>query len=164
MDDHDFLKRAIELSQESVDVGGYPVGAVIVSNGEILATGLSNGKQLHDPTSHAETAAIREAARKLGERDLVNVVLYSSLEPCLMCYTSSFWAHIPRVVFACGRDKVASEYYEGDHNIFILNEKSRRSIELIHEIELEEEALVVIHEWERSKKFEGRSRQRATAF
>lgn len=152
MNEQDFLREAIELSQKSVDVGGYPVGAVIVSDGEIIATGVSNGKQLHDPTSHAETAAIREAAQKLGERDLVNVVLYSSLEPCVMCYASSFWAHIPRVVFACGRDRVTSQYYEGNHNIFSLNENSHRTIELVHEKELEEAALEVIQKWEDSRK------------
>lgn len=151
MTEYDFLKKAIELSQESVDVGGYPVGAVIVRNGEIIATGLSNGKQLHDPTSHAETTAIREAAEKLGKRDLVDVVLYSSLEPCLMCYTSSFWAHIPRVVFACGRDMVTNQYYEGSHDIFSVNEVSHRHIELVHGKELEKEALEVIQRWENSK-------------
>lgn len=152
MNDEDFLKKAIKLSQESVDIGGYPVGAVIVRQGEIISTGVSNGKQLHDPTSHAETAAIREATQKLNNRDLTDVVLYTSLEPCLMCYASSFWAHIPRVVFACGRDEVSSQYYEGIHDIFSLNERSHRHIELIHEKGLEEEALEVIQRWENSQK------------
>ncbi len=152
MNEQDFLKKAIELSQESVDIGGYPVGALIVRQGEIVATGFSNGKQLHDPTSHAETAAIREASQKLNKRDLDDVVLYTSLEPCLMCYSSSFWAHIPRVVFACGRDRVSTKYYEGDHNIFSLNEDSHRHIELVHENRLEEEALAVIQKWENLKK------------
>lgn len=151
MDEQYFLKKAIELSQQSVDVGGYPVGAVIVQNGEIISKGLSNGKNLHDPTSHAETAAIREASQKLGVRDLKDVVLYSSLEPCVMCYAASFWAHIPKVVFACGRGKVSAEYYEGNHNISALNEKGKRKINLVHDVGLEGEALKVIQEWERSK-------------
>lgn len=153
MIDQEFLRKAIELSQESVAIGGYPVGAVIVRRGEVIATGLSNGKQLHDPTSHAETAAIREAAQKLNKRDLEDVVLYTSLEPCLMCYAASFWAHIPRVVFACRRDKVSNKYYEGDHSIFSVNETSHRRVELEHKQELEEEALTVIQRWEDSKKF-----------
>ncbi|MDC1205319.1 nucleoside deaminase [Candidatus Pacebacteria bacterium] len=148
MNDKDFIKKAIELSQESVDVGGYPVGSVIVKNGEIVSTGLSNGKNLCDPTSHAETAAIREAGKKLDKRNLDDVVLYSSLEPCVMCFASSFWAYIPKVVFACSRDKVSSDYYEGDHNIFELNNKGRRQINLVHFEELEQKALNVITEWE----------------
>lgn len=151
MSDQYFLKKAIELSQQSVDIGGYPAGAVVVKDGEVIATGLSNGKNLHDPTSHAETAAIREASQKLGERDLVDVVLYSSLEPCVMCYAASFWAHIPKVVFACGRGKVSPEYYEGHHDIFALNEKGKRVIELVHNVDMEQKALKVIHDWEQSK-------------
>ena len=148
--DADFIKRAIELSQKSVEVGGYPVGAVIVQNGQIVSEGLSKGKQLCDPTSHAETAAIREAGKKLDKRNLDDVVLYSSLEPCVMCFASSFWAYIPKVVFACSRDKVSADYYEGEHNIFELNRKGRRVIELVHFGELEQEALEVITEWEKT--------------
>lgn len=148
MSDADFIKRAIELAQKSVEVGGYPVGAVIVQNGRIVSEGLSNGKQLCDPTSHAETAAIREAGKKLDKSNLDDVVLYSSLEPCVMCFASSFWAYIPRVVFACSRDKVSADYYEGEHNIFALNQKGRRVIELVHFDKLEQEAFEVITEWE----------------
>lgn len=149
MTDSDFIKKTIELSRESIAIGGYPVGSIIVKDGEIIATGLSNGKQLCDPTSHAETSAIREASAKLNRRNLDDVVLYSSLEPCVMCYSSSFWAYIPKVVFACGRDKVPANYFEGNHNIYALNEASLRKIELIHLDELEGEALEVINEYER---------------
>ena len=151
MDDRYFLNKAIELSKESVAVGGYPVGAVVVENGEVVGMGLSNGKNLHDATSHAETAAIREASAKLSERDLQGVVLYSSMEPCVMCYAASFWAHIPRVVFACSRKMVSPDYYTGDHDIFALNEKGRRRIDLVHDISMEQDALRVIQDWEQSK-------------
>jgi len=151
MTDRDFIQKAIELSKESVAIGGYPVGAIIVKDGEIVSTGFSNGKQLCDPTMHAETDAIRKAGKKLHKRNLDDVVLYSSLEPCVMCFTSSFWAYIPRVVFACGRDKVSSDYFEGAHNIFELNEASRRKIDLVHFEELENEALNVITKWENTQ-------------
>lgn len=100
MDDIKFLQQAIEKSKESVALGGFPVGVVIVRNGEILTSGMSNGKQLNDPTNHAEIAAMREACKKLQTRDLKDVVLYSSLEPCLMCFAASTWASIPRMVYA----------------------------------------------------------------
>ncbi len=144
----DLLKQAIELSKESVSIGGYPAGALVVHNGEIIATGFSDGKQLCDGTSHAETAAIRKASRKLNKRNLTDVVLYTSLEPCVMCFTASFWAYIPKIVFACSRKSVSSKYYEGEHDIFELNKKSRRQIELIHFKELEGEAKSVIKDWE----------------
>ena len=153
MNDRDYINKAIELSKESINVGGYPVGAVIVQNGEIISTGLSNGKQLCDPTSHAETAAIREAGKNLNKRNLDDVVLYSSLEPCVMCFTSSFWAYIPKIVFACSRDKVSAEYYEGNHNIFDLNKNGKREIELVHFRELEDKALEVITKWDLAEVF-----------
>lgn len=148
MEDKKFIQKAIELSQESVAMDAYPVGAVVVKDGTIVAQGLSNGKQLNDPTSHAEIAAIRAAGQVLGKRNLDDVVLYSSLEPCVMCYAASFWAYIPRVVFACGRDRVAKDHYEGDHNIFDLNEKGRRQIDIVHFSDMEPHALEVIKEWE----------------
>lgn len=86
----DFVKHAIEISRESVRVGGYPAGAIVVHNREIVGRGLSNGKQLCDCTSHAEIAAIREASKKLNVRDLKDATLYTSLEPCVMCYAASF--------------------------------------------------------------------------
>ncbi len=121
-----------------------------MQNGEIVSTGFSNGKQLCDPTNHAETDAIRKAGKKLNKRNLNDVVLYTSLEPCVMCFTSSFWAYIPRVVFACSRDKVSSDYYEGNHNIFELNKFGRRKIDLVHFNECEDEALDIITEWEKT--------------
>lgn len=60
-----FLKKAIEKSKESVKKGGYPVGAVIVRNKEIISYGFSDGKNLKDATSHAEIDAIRKASKKL---------------------------------------------------------------------------------------------------
>lgn len=152
MTDKNYVQKAIEASKESVAIGGYPAGAIVVQNEEIISTGFSNGKQLCDPTNHAEADAIRKACQKLNKRNLDDVVLYTSLEPCVMCFTSSFWAYIPRVVFACSRDRVSDDYYEGDHNIFELNKVCRRKIDLIHFKDLENKALGVITEWEKNQK------------
>lgn len=145
----EFIKKTIELSKKSAQIGGYPAGAVIVRNREIIAEGLSDGKQLCDATIHAETAAIREASEKLERRNLDDVVLYTSLEPCLMCYAATFWAHIPKVVYACSRDRVSVKYYEGFHNIHEVNKSSLRTIQLVHAQQFEDDALRVIHEWEK---------------
>jgi len=149
MDDSRFLQIVVEKSKESVALGGFPVGAIIVRNGEILAHGISNGKQLNDPTSHAEIVAIREACQKLQTRNLKNVVLYSSLEPCLMCFSASIWASIPKIVYACSRERVSGQHYEGNHNLSSINRLARKSIELIHFAELENLALKVIEDWEK---------------
>lgn len=149
MNEIGFLQAAIEKSRGSLTLGYFPVGSVIVRNGEIVATGISNGRKLNDPTSHAETAAIRIACQKLQTRDLKEIVLYSSLEPCLMCWAASIWASIPRVVYACSRERVSEQHYEGMHNLFSINKQARRPIELVHLTELEEDALKVIMDWEK---------------
>jgi guanine deaminase len=152
MSDKEFLQLAIKKSQESVEAGAFPVGAIVVQNGEIISSSISNGEKLKDPTSHAEIAAIREACQKLQNRDLKNIILYSSLEPCLMCYAASFWASIPQVVYACPRAKVSKMHYEGDHDLEHINESSRHPIKLIHMQEMEDEALKIINDWEASLK------------
>lgn len=115
-----------------------------------MSSGISNGKQLNDPTSHAEIDAIRTACQKVKTRDLKDVVLYSSLEPCLMCFVASTWASIPKIVYACERNRVSKQHYEGNHNLAPINEVARRPIKLIHFRELEDEALQVIENWEKN--------------
>ena len=70
MKKEDFMRKAIELSIENVKNGGGPFGAVIVKDGEIVATGVNRVTANHDPTAHAEVSAIRTACQKLGTFDL----------------------------------------------------------------------------------------------
>lgn len=147
MDDKKFLAEAIAQSKASVEMGGFPVGAVVVHGDEIVASGLSNGKQLNDPTSHAEIAAIREACQKLKTRNLKDCILYSSLEPCLMCFVASSWASIPKIVYACGRNRVARQHFEGNHDLGVVNGAMRHPIEIVHLAELEEESFAVVSDW-----------------
>lgn len=100
----EFMRMAIKLSQDSVERGGGPFGAVIVRNGEVLAVG-SNGVTLHnDPTAHAEVTAIREACKVAANFKLDDCVIYSSCEPCPMCLSAIYWAGIKKVYFANTRD------------------------------------------------------------
>lgn len=150
MNDRLYTQQAITISQESVDAGGYPCGAIIVKDDKVIAAGISNGKQSFDPTMHAEIDVIRKAADHLQTRDLEGVTLYSSMEPCVMCFSACFLAYISRVVYACSRDQVDKECYMGEHNIKELNSKNyRRKIELIHLEECSRDALKIIHDWEK---------------
>ena len=148
----DFLIRVIELSKESVAQGGFPVGAIIVKNGEIIAQGLSDGKNKKDATSHAEIEAIRNASNKLNTRDLFGCEIYSSMEPCLMCFSASYWAKISKIVFAIGKDKLSKQHYEGLHDLKEINSKNNRKIEIVHLKDLENNALSVVQGWENSLK------------
>lgn len=149
--DKEFLRQAIELSKESIKQGGFPVGAIIVKDGVIIAKGLSNGKNNKDATSHAEIEAIRNASQKLDTRDLFECELYSSMEPCLMCFSASYWAKIKKIVYAVGKDKLSKQHYEGLHSLEEINSKNNRRIEIVHINELGDEALLIIKEWEDKK-------------
>lgn len=149
--DKESLGRALELSRQSVLSGGFPVGAVVVLNNENIGEGISDGKRLKDATSHAEIAAIREAEKKIGSRYLQGAVLYSSLEPCVMCFSAAYWAGVSKVVFVCRKEKVSAVHYEGASDIREINDKNNRRIEIVHSPEWEKQASEVIDKWERAR-------------
>lgn len=95
-----WMRQAIALSSRNIDNGGGPFGAVIVKDGEIVARGANRVTADNDPTAHAEVNAIREAARKLGTFDLSGCDIYTSCEPCPMCLSAIYWAHIDRIFYA----------------------------------------------------------------
>lgn len=150
MNDKQFLQLALEQAKKSVSEGGFPAGTVIVKNGEVIGEGISVGNKLNDPTSHGEIAAIRAACKNLSTTDLSGSVLYASMQPCLMCLGASMWSAIPKIVFACPKNKVSTEYYGGHYEPSAVNAELTRPIELVHLAELEDESLVVVHEWEKS--------------
>ena len=76
-EDAKFMDMAIELSLENIDTGGGPFGAVIVRDGEIIATGANRVVPNSDPTAHAEVMAIRNACAKLGTFQLTGCTVYS---------------------------------------------------------------------------------------
>lgn len=103
MSHEEFMRLAIKLSEENVKLGGGPFGAVIVRNGEVIATGTNRVTPDNDPTAHAEISAIRAACRKLGIFDLSGCVIYTSCEPCPMCLGAIYWSHIDSMFY--GNDK-----------------------------------------------------------
>ena len=95
------MSEAIALASEAVRRGdGGPFGAVVVRNGEIVGRGWNRVVGRHDPTAHAEMEAIRDAARKLGQFHLKGCQLYTSCEPCPMCLSAAYWAHIDQIYYA----------------------------------------------------------------
>lgn len=112
MTKEDFMREAVWLATENVRNGGGPFGAVIVQNGEIIATGVNRVTANHDPTAHAEVCAIREAAKKMGTYDLSGMEIYASCEPCPMCLGAIYWAHLDRLFYACTKDDAADAGFD----------------------------------------------------
>jgi hypothetical protein len=92
-----FLARARELRDAAVAAGDQPYGAVLVRQGVIVGEGRSQVVGLIDPTAHSELMAVRDAARRLGTRDLSDCELYSSATPCPMCQGALYWAGVRRI-------------------------------------------------------------------
>jgi tRNA(adenine34) deaminase len=83
---HDFfMNRCIELALLARDRGDSPVGSLLTKNNQIIAEGIEGGRTHRDITYHAEIEAIREAVRKLGNPDLSDCLMYTTVEPCIMC-------------------------------------------------------------------------------
>jgi tRNA(Arg) A34 adenosine deaminase TadA len=97
--DRKFMRQAIDLSIENVHNGGGPFGAVIVRNGEVVATGVNNVVPHCDPTAHAEVSAIRKACQRVGDFKLDGCTIYTSCEPCPMCLSAIYWAGIERIFY-----------------------------------------------------------------
>lgn len=102
-----FMRQAVELACRSVEQGGGPFGAVIVRDGEVVATGSNKVVPACDPTAHAEVTAIRAAAQALGTYDLSGCEIYTSCEPCPMCLGAIYWARIDRMYYGCDQRDAA---------------------------------------------------------
>jgi guanine deaminase len=95
-----FMQQAIALATESVESGrGGPFGAVIVRDGEVIATGSNLVTANNDPTAHAEVVAIRNACAKLGDFVLKGCEIYTSCEPCPMCLAAIYWARLDGIYY-----------------------------------------------------------------
>lgn len=108
------MRRAIELSINSVKEGGGPFGAVIARDGEIVAEGNNRVTINNDPTAHAEVNAIRNACAKLGVYDLGGCEIYTSCEPCPMCLGAIYWAHLDKIYYANDRKDAAKIGFDDD--------------------------------------------------
>ena len=108
MDDEYFMGLALDLAREAGALGEVPVGALIVSEREMLGRGFNQPIGRHDPTAHAEIMALRDAATHLGNYRLPGCTLYVTLEPCAMCAGAIMHARISRVVFGARDPKTGA--------------------------------------------------------
>lgn len=107
--DEYFLKKAIALALEGMRSNqGGPFGAVIVKDGKIVGQGWNKVTSTNDPTAHAEVTAIRDACHNLGDFQLTDCTIYSSCEPCPMCFGAIYWARPARLVYAASKQDAAA--------------------------------------------------------
>lgn len=107
-DDNRFMALALEQAQLAWQHGEVPVGAVVVCDGAVIASGFNQPIGTHDPTAHAEIVALRAAADSVGNYRLPGCTLYVTLEPCIMCSGAMMHARLARIVYAAPDPKTGA--------------------------------------------------------
>lgn len=143
----EFMSKAIELSKENIEKQfGWPFGAVVVKNWEIVGSWFNHVIKNNDPTAHAEIQAIRDACKNLNTFDLSQCEIYTSCEPCPMCLWAIFRARINKIYYA-NTQKDADEIWFDDGNFYkefskTIDERSIPEVQFMYE-----EAKKVFDEW-----------------
>ena len=143
LNDEYFMKAALTEARKAFEADEVPVGAVIVSDGRIIARSHNMTEQLNDVTAHAEMLAFTSASNYLGGKYLKDCTLYVTLEPCTMCSGASFWTQIDKLVFGAHDPKRGFLRYGKQ----LLHPKTR-----IIEGVLAEESSVILQEFFRKKR------------
>jgi len=113
-----FMGLAINKAKQGIRKGQTPFGACIVKEGKVVSCAHNIVWQSHDITAHAEINAIRQACRKLKTIDLSGCVIYSTCEPCPMCFSACHWARISEIIY--GADIDDAKHF-GFHELKISN-------------------------------------------
>ena len=100
-----FMKKAFEEAKYAFFKNEVPVGCVIVNNNDVISRSSNMVELLNDSTAHAELIAITSAQNSLNSKNLDNCILYTTLEPCLMCYGAIYWSKINTVVYGASDKK-----------------------------------------------------------
>jgi tRNA(adenine34) deaminase len=106
--DEYFMRLALREAERALEQDDVPIGCVIVSGGEVIASAPNERELRGDPTAHAEILALREASNALGGWRLIDTILYVTLEPCAMCAGAIVLARVPRVVWGAADPKAGA--------------------------------------------------------
>ncbi len=120
--DEQFMRMAVEKALEGVEQGQTPFGACIVRGGEVVACEHNTVWAQTDITAHAEVTAIRRACLSLGTIDLSGCTIYSTCEPCPMCFSAIHWARIERIVYGAS---IADAHQAGFNELWISNQQMK---------------------------------------
>lgn len=154
MDHKFYIRKCIELSEESVKAGNNPFGALLVdSKGEIIVTSGNMEITEKDCTGHAETMVMRKASNKYTKEFLWNCTLYTTAEPCCMCTGAIYWGNVGKIVYGISEKQLLSLTGSHEKNPTFdvpcreILSKGQKKIEVIGPIEDEElqEEIVKIH-------------------
>ncbi|MEK6973533.1 MAG: nucleoside deaminase [archaeon] len=150
-DDERLMKLAIEKTKDGIAKGQTPFGACIVKNGRVISCVHNVVWKSTDITAHAEIHAIREACKKLKTIDLSGCIIYSTCEPCPMCFSACHWANISKVIYGA---KISDAKKYGFNELTVSNremkEKGKSKIRIIGDF-LRDENVELFKLWAKNK-------------
>ena len=120
---NDFIQQAVHLAKLAAELNEFPVGALVVHEGQVIGQGMNQKESLGDPTAHAEVMAIRDACNQMGDWRLSGATLVTTLEPCPMCLGTILQARIAEIIYlakdlrwgACGSVMDFSNHKDLNH-------------------------------------------------
>jgi len=145
-----FMKRAIELSENSANGTGGPFGSVIVKDEKIIAEASNEVTFTNDPTAHAEIVAIRKACKNLNTFNLSGCDIYTSCEPCPMCLSAIYWSRINNIYYANTREDAKKINFD-DSMIYSEFSKKIEDRKIPIKQMLRNEALKAFEIWDKKK-------------
>ena len=143
MNDEKFILKAIFLANKASKKGDFPVGAIVVKNNKIISSSFNKKENKKNAIYHAEILAIKKACKKLKTWRLDDCILYTSMEPCLMCYGAIIQSRIKKVVFSIANDSFGA---------ITLYKNSKIQYEIIHN----EEYLKTIKQFFKQKRIQSK--------
>lgn len=128
--DRKFMSQAVELMRKAgvVEKTGGPFGAVVVMNGEVLSSSGNSVLRDNDPSAHAEVNAIRMACKKVGSPHIKGATLFSSCEPCPMCYSTAYWARVGKIYYAASWTDYADLFDDSNINQDMKQPYAKRTV------------------------------------
>ena len=149
------MREAIKIAKRGIEKGQSPFGCVIVKDGKIIARAHNTVLLTHDPTAHAEINALRKASKKLKTHDLKGCIVYSTCEPCPMCFSAIHWANADMIVYGASiEDAAALGFRELHISNYKMKELGGSRVEIIGDV-LREECVKMMKEW--SKRSDART-------
>jgi tRNA(Arg) A34 adenosine deaminase TadA len=143
----DFMRLAVNMAKDGIKKGQTPFGAVVVKDKKVIAKAYNLVWDTTDITAHAEIAAIRQACKKLNTIDLSGADIYSTCEPCPMCFSAIHWANIDTIYYGASIEDAAEA---GFHEMHIANSTMKElggsNVKIVSDI-LKEESKALFTKW-----------------
>ncbi len=147
MNKDEYMEEAVKEARNGMEKNdGGPFGAVIVKDGKIIASSHNEVISSYDPTAHAEVLAIRRASKKLGRFDLSDCEIYSTCEPCPMCFAAIHWAKIKTLYFGCTKIDAASIGFDDKFIYDVIRGEAKEQKVFTYPIQ-RDKCLTLFEEW-----------------